>query len=103
MSRAIWRSFMCLSMATVWLLAGGCNQREDKRTTDQKMYAPIPDIKTRLYFACPKCGCPQRPYRITEIKSYYRCSGNPPKFPYHKEHLWQHTLEQDECKARTEY
>ncbi|HLX59695.1 MAG TPA: hypothetical protein VKX17_00300 [Planctomycetota bacterium] len=103
MSRLLWRPFVCLLLAMVWVIAGGCNEREDKRTTDEKLYAPAPDIKTRLYMACPLCGCPQRPYRITEIKSYYHCQGNPPKFPYHTIREWQHTLERDECKPRVEF
>jgi hypothetical protein len=82
---------------------GGCNERLDDRTTDQKQNAPQPDLKTRYYMACPKCGCPQRPYQINELKSYYRCSGNPPKFPYHTEHLYQHTLNQDPKKGTTEF
>jgi hypothetical protein len=82
-----------LGLSVMGLTLAGCNQREDKRTTDEKLDAPQPDFKTRLYMACPKCGCPQRPYRITEIRNYYRCSGNPPKFPYHSEHQWQHAVD----------
>jgi hypothetical protein len=99
MSRILWRSAMLLCV--VALAVSGCNEREDTRSTEEKMDAPRPDFKTRLYMACPKCGCPQRPYRITEIKDYYRCSGNPPKFPYHTEHLWQHTVNRKEGR-RTE-
>src|SRR5436190_11145083 len=104
MSRFVWRSMMCSAVVMFWLIAGGCNERVDDRSTDEKMYAPVPDINTRLYMACPKCGCPQRPYRITEVRSYYRCSGNPPKFAYHTEREWQHAIPKEDCKhPRTEY
>jgi hypothetical protein len=98
MNSKMLRGFVVASFAAIVLILAGCNQREDKRTTDEKQFAPIPDLKTRYYFACPTCGCPQRPYRITEIRSYYRCSGNPPKFAYHTERLWQHAVEQDPRK-----
>ncbi len=94
MNLKLWRSFVVALLAAVFLVLSGCNQREDKRTTDEKGFAPAPDLKTRYYFACPKCGCPQRPYRMTEVRSYYKCSGNPPKFAYHPEHTWQHAVEQ---------
>ena len=57
MSRFVWRSMMCSAVVMFWLIAGGCNERVDDRSTDEKMYAPVPDINTRLYMACPKCGC----------------------------------------------
>ena len=98
MKSKLCRGFFYASLAAMLLMLGGCNQREDKRTTDEKEYAPKPDLKSRLYFACPKCGCPQRPYRMTEVRSYYRCSGNPPKFAYHPEHQWEHAVEQDPQK-----
>ncbi len=98
MKSTSWRYVMSASLAVVAMLLGGCNQREDKRTGEEKEYAPQPDLKTRYVFACPQCGCPQRPYRITEIRSYYRCSGSPPKFAYHKEHLWQHAVQQNPLK-----
>lgn len=98
MTLKMWRGCVVAASTVVLLMLGGCNQREDKRTTDEKLSAPAPDLKTRYYFACPKCGCPQRPYRMTEVRSYYRCSGNPPKFAYHTEHQWQHAVEQDPRK-----
>ena len=90
------RLFFGMSLAM--LMLAGCTEKYDTRTTDEKREAPQPDFKTRLYMACPKCGCPQRPYRISEIKDYYRCSGGPPKFPYHPEHQWQHEV--NRCPAK---
>src|SRR5260221_7360507 len=87
------------ALTLMLIVMGGCNEREDKRNTEEKQIAPQPDFKTRLYMACPKCGAPQRPYRINELKSYYRCSGAPPKFPYHTEYKWQHTMEPEEGKS----
>ena len=87
------RTFLMSTLTAPLLALYGCHEPGDTRSTEEKQQAPAPDLKTRLYMACPKCGAPQRPYRITEIKDYYRCSGAPPKFPYHKEHLWQHTID----------
>ena len=98
MNSKMWRGFVVAVFATIMVLVSGCNQREDKRTTDEKENAPTPDLKTRYYMACPKCGNPSRPYRMTEVRSYYKCNGNPPKFAYHAEHTWQHAVEQHPCK-----
>ena len=92
------RTFLSASIAIPLGILTGCTERDDKRTTEEKQEAPQPDFKTRLYMACPKCGAPQRPYMINEIKSFYRCSGLPPKFRYHEEHKWQHTIEKAPCK-----
>lgn len=92
------RMFLAAAVVLPMAALTGCKEREDTRTTEEKMEAPQPDFKTRLYMACPKCGAPQRPYMINEIKSYYRCSGLPPKFRYHEEHKWQHTVERAPCK-----
>ena len=48
-------------------------------------------VEENLKF-CPKCGAPQKPYRVNALKSYYKCSGLPPKFVYHEEVLWSHRL-----------
>ena len=102
MNSKVLRGVFVASVTALLLVLSGCNQREDKRTGEEKEYAAAPDLKTRYYMACPKCGCPQRPYRITEIRSYYQCSGNPPKFAYHPTHEWQHAVEQDPRK-RSEF
>ena len=64
----------------------------DMRNTQEKLHTPNPDFATRYMMACPECGAPQKAYRITALKSYYRCSGLPPKFNYHTERLWDHTI-----------
>ena len=86
-----------LSMVAVGALffLAGC----DTRNTHEKLTSPTPEFITRYTMACPECGAPQKPYRITELKSYYRCAGLPPKFPYHDEHKWEHTLAENDSAA----
>ncbi|MEI6232109.1 MAG: hypothetical protein WCT04_03600 [Planctomycetota bacterium] len=97
-----YRCFWAAAMVAVLVTLSGCDQQVDKRSGNEKEYAAAPDLKTRVTMACPKCGCPQRPYRMTEVRSFYKCSGNQPKFAYHTEHQWQHAIEQAPCK-RTEF
>ena len=78
-------------------LLGGCDQ--DNRSTEQKLYSPAPDFDTRHVTPCPKCGAPQKPCRINSVKSYYRCSGQPPRFPWHKEKQWSHTISHDKASV----
>ena len=77
--------------ASLFLLVG-CND-EDNRGTKKILESPAPDFASRLVMTCPKCGAPQRPFRINTIKSYYKCSGLPPKFAYHPEERWDHSLD----------
>ena len=77
------------SVCLLWL--AGC----DNRSTAEKLYNPSPDYTTRQIMACPKCGAPQKPYRINGTKEYYECSGMPPRFPYHPRYEWSHTIETD--------
>ena len=72
----------------------GCD--EDNRQPEEKLHAPHPDFNSRQVMPCPKCGNPTAPYRISEIKSWYKCAGNPPKFAYHETREWTHTLKFDE-------
>ena len=58
-----------------------------------------PDYTTRHVMACPKCGAPMKPYRINAKESFYRCSGLPPKYPYHEEEKWSHKIETKESEA----
>lgn len=90
MRRALWAS----GLLACALLVGGCKD-EDGRNTEEKMFSPAPDFATRHVMPCPKCGAPQKPCRITSVKSHYRCSGQPPKFPYHQERLWSHRISHD--------
>jgi len=76
------------------LAMAGCN--EDNRETQEKLDSPRPDFNTRQVMACPKCGNPTAPYRISNIKSFYKCSGNPPKFATHDTREWTHTLKHDD-------
>ncbi|MCY3020431.1 MAG: hypothetical protein NTW87_15535 [Planctomycetota bacterium] len=71
-------------------LLGGCT--DDDRTTDEKLHSPPPEFTTRYTMACPKCGAPQKPFRINAVKSFYRCTGQPPRFPYHQEKRWEHKI-----------
>ena len=91
---------LMLVCASVLLLAG-CTHEEnltdDSRDAQQKANAPAPDVATRPVMACPKCGAPQRPYRVTAVTSYYRCSGTPPKFAYHPLQTWERTVKHDDC------
>jgi hypothetical protein len=86
-------------------LLSGCNTddpEEDHRNTEEKLSAPAPDYATRRVIACPKCGAPQKPYRITDLKNYYRCSGQPPKFKYHPEREWSYRLCDEDKKKGIE-
>ena len=49
--------------------------------------------------ACPKCGAPQKPFRINAVKSFYRCTGQPPRFPYHYEKRWERKLSDEKDNA----
>ncbi|HYG76892.1 MAG TPA: hypothetical protein VEK08_17945 [Planctomycetota bacterium] len=82
------RFFQAAAWVAMVVVLNGCN--EDQRNTEEKLNAPAPDFSTRPVMACPKCGAPQRPFRIDAIKSYYRCTGQPPKFPFHNEKTWIH-------------
>ena len=90
MKRAL-RAGALLAFAFVLWAAGGC----DDRTTEEKQFSPPPEYDTRYVMICPECGAPQRPFRINALKSYYRCTGIPPKFPFHKERRWQHDVIKD--------
>jgi hypothetical protein len=74
--------------------ASGC--KEDHRSREEKQFAPSPEFSTRYTMQCYKCKAPQKPYRIDAIKSYYKCSGLPPKFPYHEEAKWTHRISDHE-------
>jgi ssDNA-binding Zn-finger/Zn-ribbon topoisomerase 1 len=87
MKRALWASGL-LGLA---LVLGGCSDKDD-RGTEEKLYAPAPEFATRNVMACSKCGAPQRPYRINGDKSFYRCTGQPPKFFAHPEEKWTHKI-----------
>ena len=79
-----------LSVSAAFMLSG-CD--EDHRHTDEKLDSPAPNFNSRQIMACPKCGAPTSPFRISQLKSYYHCSGQPPKFPYHEERAWEHTIQ----------
>jgi hypothetical protein len=78
------------------LVLGGCD--EDQRNTEEKMSAERLDYTSRVVMPCPKCGAPQRPYRISNIKSYYKCSGALPKFPWHEQKKWDHRFHDEKEK-----
>jgi len=82
------RFFKAALVLSLVVVLYGCN--EDQRTGEKIRRAPLPEFVNRVTMECPKCGAPQRPYRIDEIKSYYRCTGLAPKFPYHSEKTWIH-------------
>ncbi|HEY3321426.1 MAG TPA: hypothetical protein VGP72_13220 [Planctomycetota bacterium] len=91
---------MKTSLAAGFLLAlcfacCGCNERDDKRTSEEKLNTPALNLESRPVMACPECGAPQRPYRINATKSYYRCTGAPPKFVHHDEKTWSHKVKDD--------
>jgi hypothetical protein len=90
MKRALWAGGL---LALAFAL-GGCDDSDD-RNTGQKLNAPVPDVTTRNVMACPKCGAPTKAYRVNGIKSYYRCTGQPPKFQYHPERTWSHCISHD--------
>jgi len=93
MNSKVWRGFFVASLVSFLIVLAGCDQKEDKRKSWEKEYAAAPDLKTRNMMICPKCGCPQRPYRLNEVRSYYHCSGNPPQFKFHTIYEWQHAVE----------
>ena len=80
-----------LGLAITALMLSGCD--EDHRKPNEKVIAPDPDFNSRNIMACPKCGAATAPYRISALKSYYRCSGQPPKYPYHEERKWEHAVQ----------
>mgnify|MGYP001610445928 CR=1 FL=1 len=84
MKRAL---FACAVLAFAFML-GGCD--DDQRRGEEKEITPDPDYASRQVMRCPKCGAPQRPYRTSQIKSYYKCSGLAPKFKFHNEYKWSH-------------
>jgi hypothetical protein len=84
------RNVFALLFITV-LAFTGCT--EDHRTREEKQFAPTPDFATRNTMECPKCKAPQKPFRIDALKSYYRCTGLPPKFAYHEESTWSHRID----------
>ena len=84
------RFLLALSVAGL-LGMTGC--AEDQRNTDEKLNRPALDFSSRHVMPCPDCGAIQRPYRITDLRSYYRCSGQPPKFKYHSEIQWTHAID----------
>jgi len=90
MKRALWAGGL-LALAFV---LGGCEDKDDRKT-DEKLYAPAPEFATRNMMVCPKCGAPQRPYRINGVKSFYRCTGQPPRFASHPEETWVHAISRD--------
>ena len=71
----------------------------EKESAEESTEASSPDYATRHVMACPKCGAPMSPYRINAKKSFYRCTGLPPKYPYHEEEKWSHKLETKESEA----
>jgi hypothetical protein len=73
------------------LVLMGCT--DDHRSREEKQFAPSPEYSTRFTMQCPKCKAPTKPFRINAQKSYYKCSGQPPKFPYHEEVQWDHRSE----------
>jgi len=87
-----------LACALFCLLAStGCSRQEnlrgDHRGMEQKLYGAPPTYDTRYVMSCPKCGAPQRPYRVSDIRSFYRCEGTPPRFPYHQMYEWDHKID----------
>ena len=86
------RLLLALGFAGLLGMAG-CEQ--DRRNTEAKLNTPAPDFGSRFVTACPECGAPQRPYRVTGTKSFYRCSGQPPKFKYHSEDKWSHAIDRE--------
>jgi hypothetical protein len=82
------KSIFASALLAMMFVLGGCD--EDQRNTEEKQAAEPLDYNSRVVMACPKCGAPQRPYRITTIKSYYKCTGIPPKFVWHEEKKWDH-------------
>jgi hypothetical protein len=81
--------FLGLAVPLVFAMSGCV---EDHRSREEKQFAPSPEYASRYTMQCYKCKAPQKPYRIDAIKSYYKCSGHPPKFPYHEEVQWTHRI-----------
>jgi hypothetical protein len=84
------RAMMAMTFLLSFFLLTGCD--EDQRNDREKKEAPKPELSTRKVMACPQCGAPQAPYRLTHIKSYYKCEGQPPKFKYHEAKEWSHRI-----------
>jgi hypothetical protein len=80
-----------LGLAMAALLLSGCD--EDHRKPDEKLTSPSPDFNSRPVMACPKCGSPTSPFRISRLKAFYRCTGQPPRYPYHDERRWEHSVQ----------
>ena len=94
MKRAFFLGVLSLGLLALALVLDGCSDKDD-RGTDGKLYAPAPEFATRSVMACSKCGAPQKPYRINGAKSFYRCTGQPPKFAFHPEEKWVHAISHD--------
>jgi hypothetical protein len=86
------RALLACGLLAFALVPIGC---DNDRHTDEILYAPPAEYATRYVMACPRCGAPTKPFRINATKSYYRCSGQPPKFTSHKEKLWSHVVSHD--------
>ena len=87
------QALLASGLLALALLLGGCTN--DDRNTDEKLHSPPPEFATRYVMACPKCGAPQKAYRVNAVKSFYRCSGQPPRFVYHPEKKWEHKISFD--------
>ena len=98
MKRAFFLGAFSLGLLALAFTLGGCSDKDD-RDTDEKLYSPPPEFATRHVMACPKCGAPQRPYCINGVKSFYRCTGQPPKFPIHAQEEWVHAISHDKDSA----
>jgi hypothetical protein len=89
------RSFLSLPVKVLagasFLALAGCE--EDKRTVEEKTQAAPPEYATRYVMHCPKCGSPTAPHSINNTKSFYKCTGNPPKHAYHAEKTWSRRLD----------
>lgn len=86
------RAFLAGSLFALLFILSGCVEDEDHRKTSEKLDAPKADVATRHVMACPKCRAPQRAFRVDAVKSYYKCSGLPPRFPHHDEKQWIHRI-----------
>ena len=51
MKLALWAS----ALLALGFLSGGCSDKDD-RATEEKLYAPAPELASRNVMACPKCG-----------------------------------------------
>jgi hypothetical protein len=94
------RTLMAVALILPVLFLSGCD--DDQRSREEKEEAPKPELSTRYVMQCPKCGASQRPYRLTHTKSYYKCEGKPPKFPYHEKKEWSHRIKDQKDVESTE-